>query len=66
VGTGARSEKIRTYNYKDNRVSDHRVQENFPLEAFMDGAVKPAIGACQAMEQREQLEELNAEMSSPV
>lgn len=66
VGTGARSEKIRTYNYKDNRVSDHRVGENFPLESFINGDVKPAIGACQAMEQREQLEELNAEMSSPV
>ena len=66
VGSGARSEKIRTYNYKDNRVSDHRVGENFPLEGFLNGNVKPAIGACQAMEQRAQLEELNAEMSNPV
>jgi len=66
VGSGSRSEKIRTYNYKDNRVSDHRVQENFPLENFMNGDIKPAIGACQAMEQREQLEELNAEMSNLV
>eukprot|EP00982_Pelagococcus_subviridis_P009688 30937-Pelagococcus_subviridis.AAC.46 len=64
VGSGARSEKIRTYNYKDNRVSDHRVGENFPLEGFMNGDVSPAIGACQAMEQREKLEELNAEMSA--
>ena len=66
VGSGARSEKIRTYNYKDNRVSDHRVGENYSLEGFLDGNVKPAIGACQAMEQREQLEELNAEMSNAV
>ena len=66
VGSGARSEKIRTYNYKDNRVSDHRVGENYPLENFLNGDVKPAIGACQAMEQREKLEELNAEMNTSV
>lgn len=31
VGTGDRSEKIRTYNYKDSRVSDHRIGQNFDL-----------------------------------
>ena len=29
-------------------MSDHRVQENFPLEGFINGDIKPAIGACQA------------------
>jgi peptide chain release factor 1 len=66
VGSGARSEKIRTYNYKDNRVSDHRVGENYPLENFINGDCGPAIGACQAMEQKEKLEELNAEMNTAV
>ena len=32
VGSGSRSEKIRTYNYKDNRATDHRLNQNFPLE----------------------------------
>ena len=66
VGSGARSEKIRTYNWKDSRVSDHRVGQNFPLDNFLNGDVKLAIGACQAMEQREKLEELNAEMNTQV
>ena len=47
-------------------MSDHRVGENYPLENFLNGDVKPAIGACQAMEQREKLEELNAEMNTSV
>ena len=66
VGSGARSEKIRTYNWKDSRVSDHRVGQNFPLDNFLNGDVKLAIGACQAMEQREKLEDLNAEMNMQV
>jgi peptide chain release factor 1 len=37
VGSGARSEKIRTYNYKDSRVTDHRLGENFPLPNFLSG-----------------------------
>mmetsp|Transcript_3698 Transcript_3698/g.12938 ORF Transcript_3698/g.12938 Transcript_3698/m.12938 type:complete len:626 (-) Transcript_3698:8-1885(-) len=37
VGSGARSEKIRTYNYKDNRVSDHRVGQNFDLSKILGG-----------------------------
>ncbi len=35
VGTGDRSEKIRTYNYKDNRVTDHRLNQNFSLEQIL-------------------------------
>lgn len=66
VGSGARSEKIRTYNWKDSRVSDHRLGENYPLDSFLNGDVKLAIGACQAMEQREKLEELNAEMNTQI
>jgi protein subunit release factor A len=31
VGTGDRSEKIKTYNYKDGRCSDHRLKMNFEL-----------------------------------
>ena len=37
VGTGARSEKIRTYNYKDNRITDHRLGQNFSLANCLEG-----------------------------
>ncbi|KAJ7565022.1 hypothetical protein O6H91_02G044600 [Diphasiastrum complanatum] len=60
VGTGARSEKIRTYNYKDNRVSDHRTKINFDLTSFINGDIEGAVQSCAAVEQKELLEELAA------
>ena len=61
VGSGSRSEEIRTYNWKDSRVSDHRIGTNFPLQTFLDGDIKGAIGGMQALEQEEKLAQLNAE-----
>ncbi len=58
VGTGDRSEKIRTHNYKDNRTTDHRLGLNFPLESVLEGQLEDLIGACIAEEQRLQIEEL--------
>ncbi|XP_010545035.1 PREDICTED: peptide chain release factor APG3, chloroplastic [Tarenaya hassleriana] len=58
VGTGARSEKIRTYNYKDNRVTDHRLKMNFELTSFLEGDIDNAVQACSSMEQQELMEEL--------
>ncbi len=44
VGTGERSEKIRTYNYPQNRVTDHRINLSiFNLPAVMDGDIEPFI-----------------------
>jgi len=63
VGTGARSEKIRTCNYKDNRVSDHQTKINFDLASFLSGDIDKAVQACAAMEQKESLEELAASMN---
>lgn len=45
VGTGDRSEKIRTYNYKDNRVTDHRLNQNFSLEQVLEGDLDKMIEA---------------------
>ncbi len=59
VGTGDRSEKIRTYNYKDNRATDHRLGSNFSLEPVLEGQLEELIGACIAEEQRRQIEELS-------
>ncbi|XP_064946092.1 peptide chain release factor APG3, chloroplastic isoform X1 [Musa acuminata AAA Group] len=58
IGTGARAEKIRTYNYKDNRVTDHRLKMNFELTSFLSGDIEAAIQACATLEQKELLEEL--------
>ena len=59
VGTGDRSEKIRTYNYKDNRTTDHRLGINFPLEQVLAGQLEDVIGACIAEEQKRQMEEMS-------
>ena len=60
VGTGARSEKIRTYNYKDNRATDHRLGQNFNLTTVLEGDLEPIFQTCIAQDQQEQLAELAA------
>ncbi|MBE9225842.1 peptide chain release factor 1 [Phormidium sp. LEGE 05292] len=63
VGTGSRSEKIRTYNYKDNRVTDHRLNQNFSLNSFLEGDIEDAIQACISQDQQQRLAELTASSS---
>jgi peptide chain release factor 1 len=60
VGTGSRSEKIRTYNYKDNRATDHRLGQNFPLNTVLEGGIETIIQSCISQDQQEQLAELAA------
>ena len=64
VGTGARSEKIRTYNYKDNRITDHRLNRNFSLAGTLEGDIEAMIQACISQDQQERLEELAAATQS--
>lgn len=64
VGTGSRSEKIRTYNYKDNRVTDHRLGVNFSLDRFLEGDLEEAIQSCITQDQQQRLEALAASPSS--
>lgn len=46
IGTGDRSEKIRTYNYPQNRVTDHRINFSLmELDRVMDGGIDPVIEA---------------------
>ena len=66
VGTGSRSEKIRTYNYKDNRVTDHRLGQNFTLVPVLEGDIETLIQSCITQDQQERLEELAASTSAPV
>jgi peptide chain release factor 1 len=56
VGSGDRSEKIRTYNFKDNRVSDHRIGLTIhQLDLVMEGALDEIINALVAHYQAEKL-----------
>ena len=55
VGSGDRSEKIRTYNYPQNRVTDHRLEgegKNHPLDSVIAGNLAPVVAAL-ARAQRE-------------
>jgi peptide chain release factor 1 len=56
VGTGERSEKIRTYNYPQNRVTDHRIGLTLHrLDSIMDGDIPEIIDALSAHYQAERL-----------
>lgn len=56
VGSGDRSEKIRTYNFKDNRISDHRIGYTVhQLDTFMEGDIGNLIDALVAHFQAEKL-----------
>src|SRR5438552_10412264 len=56
VGSGDRSEKIRTYNFKDNRVTDHRIGLTIhQLDLVMEGALDDIIQALVTHEQAEKL-----------
>jgi peptide chain release factor 1 len=57
VGSGQRAEKIRTYNFPQNRVTDHRINLSFHnLQQILDGALDEVIEALISKEQVEQLE----------
>jgi peptide chain release factor 1 len=55
VGTGERAEKIRTYNWPDNRVTDHRVKVTRPLQTVLAGDLDPFVDALLAAERADQL-----------
>lgn len=58
VGTGDRSERIRTYNYPQGRVTDHRIGLTvYKMEAFMDGDLDEMIDAIVTADQAEKLKQ---------
>ncbi len=58
VSTGDRSAKIRTYNYPQSRVTDHRINMTlYNLPVVLDGEVQPLIDALQLAENAERLKE---------
>jgi peptide chain release factor 1 len=62
VGTGDRSEKIRTYNYPQNRVTDHRINvSNYNLPAVMDGDLDSFVDELAQRDQADRLTSGNDE-----
>ncbi len=58
VGSGDRSEKIRTYNYPQSRVTDHRIGFSvYDLPGFMNGGIAPMIEALTAADTAERMQE---------
>jgi peptide chain release factor 1 len=56
VGTGERSEKIRTYNYPQSRVTDHRIgYSSYNLPVVMDGAIDQFIDQLSTQDESERL-----------
>lgn len=63
VGTGDRSEKIRTYNFPQGRLTDHRIKLTLHrLDAVMDGDLYEIIDSLTAADQAARLSKLNEEM----
>ena len=61
VGTGERSEKIRTYNFPQNRVTDHRIEVTlYNLSVFIDGDLDPLIEPLMTHDMEERLKALNS------
>ena len=62
VGTGDRSEKIRTYNFPQGRVTDHRIGLTlYKLDKIMDGDIQEIIDACIAADRAAKLARMNEE-----
>ena len=60
VGTGDRSEKIRTYNFPQGRVTDHRINLTlYKLEKILDGDIQEIVDACIAADQAAKLAKMN-------
>ena len=63
IGTGDRSEKIRTYNFPQGSVTDHRIGLTlYKLDKIMNGDIQEIIDACIAADQAAKLANMNEEM----
>jgi peptide chain release factor 1 len=58
VGSGDRSERVRTYNFPQNRVSDHRLGENFSLEQVIEGRLDAIVEGLVALDRDERIASL--------
>ena len=58
VGSGDRSARIRTYNFPQNRLTDHRLGQNYTLDQVMEGKLEPVIDALLAADREQRIEAL--------
>ncbi len=59
VGSGERSEKVRTYNFPQGRITDHRIDlKHYSLQQFLDGELDPVIEPLMAWDQERRLLEI--------
>jgi peptide chain release factor 1 len=59
IGSGDRSQKIRTYNYPQNRVTDHRINLSlYNLDRIMAGAMGELIAALKEYDKQQRLNNL--------
>ena len=65
IGSGERSEKIRTYNYPQNRATDHRINLDRSLEGVLAGNLQPFTDALAAEERRLKLAAAGTQPPSP-
>ncbi len=62
IGSGDRSERIRTYNYPQNRCTDHRINENFPLDKIMLGQLDELVAALRSHDRAQRIKNLEFQL----
>lgn len=65
IGSGNRNERIRTYNFPQNRCTDHRLNENFSLDKIMAGQLDDVVEALRKFDRQRRLESTQAHCPRP-
>ncbi len=58
IGSGDRNERIRTYNFPQSRCTDHRINENFPLDPIIAGKLDDLVAALRRFDRQQRLKDL--------